>query len=493
MHNTLKNRIRYSAETSRAISDACDQRRLAYNLGVEWTLKHPNISKNAIQRRLTKIRREDPEKWHGNVNVQRPGIFAGRNAVRQFHEADKSVLKECFKEEKLMERILDGNYPRKSDLPKPGNSNDRDINPRKLFQSWRSANFMLVHDSGRIEVLGPRRIKVDGIELRLLKPIPKGADVVSVHIFERKSSVRHRARLARRSPAERQSPASRSYEINLVIRVPDVPKGDILGSVIGLDAGIVHVLTGSNESYYHTINDRIEELDEENGKLEKSLVGKKRGSRSYVKARNAIKRNNKKKSNIKENAEWHIANEVAKCYDVVVMEDLNLQHLRKSPRGTPEYPGVNVAQKSGLNRSWANVRPGAMRTKIDRVCERYGKWCAKVDPRYTSQTCSVCGYTDRKNRQSQSLFWCRRCGANGNADHNAAIRVAQKWWLGIRAWLLLEYAVGVGNGEITDGRMGMSSVNESLAYLTWVGVPRNKGRTAVPVVSAGMDGVVAKS
>jgi len=51
----------------------------------------------------------------------------------------------------------------------------------------------------------------------------------------------------------------------------------------------------------------------------------------------------------------------------------------------------------------------------------------KVDPRHTSQTCSRCGYQHRSNRRSQSLFHCRSCGYQLNADYNAAINIRNKY------------------------------------------------------------------
>ncbi len=43
-----------------------------------------------------------------------------------------------------------------------------------------------------------------------------------------------------------------------------------------------------------------------------------------------------------------------------------------------------------------------------------------VDPAYTSQGCSACGYIDRKNRPNQSTFSCLACGHAEHADLNAA-------------------------------------------------------------------------
>ncbi len=47
-----------------------------------------------------------------------------------------------------------------------------------------------------------------------------------------------------------------------------------------------------------------------------------------------------------------------------------------------------------------------------------------VDPKYTSQQCSVCGFISKENRKSQSEFVCQACGHAENADINAAKNIA---------------------------------------------------------------------
>lgn len=47
----------------------------------------------------------------------------------------------------------------------------------------------------------------------------------------------------------------------------------------------------------------------------------------------------------------------------------------------------------------------------------------KVDPRFTSQACSKCGYVSRENRKSQKCFKCISCGYTHNADINAASNI----------------------------------------------------------------------
>ncbi len=49
-----------------------------------------------------------------------------------------------------------------------------------------------------------------------------------------------------------------------------------------------------------------------------------------------------------------------------------------------------------------------------------------VDPRETSKTCPKCRYCARNNRRTQSLFKCRKCGYESNADRIGAMNIALK-------------------------------------------------------------------
>ena len=66
-----------------------------------------------------------------------------------------------------------------------------------------------------------------------------------------------------------------------------------------------------------------------------------------------------------------------------------------------------------------------LQQKIEYKADRVGIVVRYVDPAYTSQTCSNCGYVDKDNRPTQSDFECISCGAKMNADHNASINIAR--------------------------------------------------------------------
>jgi putative transposase len=50
-----------------------------------------------------------------------------------------------------------------------------------------------------------------------------------------------------------------------------------------------------------------------------------------------------------------------------------------------------------------------------------GRRLVAVDPKYTSQICSQCGFKHPDNRKTQADFACLLCGYQDNADHNAAV------------------------------------------------------------------------
>lgn len=49
-----------------------------------------------------------------------------------------------------------------------------------------------------------------------------------------------------------------------------------------------------------------------------------------------------------------------------------------------------------------------------------------VNPAYTSQTCSRCGHVDKRNRESQAVFVCKKCSYTANADVNAARNILER-------------------------------------------------------------------
>ena len=94
--------------------------------------------------------------------------------------------------------------------------------------------------------------------------------------------------------------------------------------------------------------------------------------------------------------------------------------MTASAKGTAEAPGKNVRAKSTLNRGILAKGWGGLARTLEHKARYNGSEIVKVNPAYTSQTCSACGTVDAKSRESQARFACRSCGHAENADVNAA-------------------------------------------------------------------------
>ncbi len=127
----------------------------------------------------------------------------------------------------------------------------------------------------------------------------------------------------------------------------------------------------------------------------------------------------RKRARKRDNATHQTSRTLADTAHTVVVEDLNTKAMTRSAKGTVAKPGKQVKQKSGLNRGILASGWGALERKL---AYKAGA-LLKVDPAYTSQTCSRCVHVHRDNRPLQAVFACGACGFRANADHNAAINI----------------------------------------------------------------------
>jgi putative transposase len=156
-------------------------------------------------------------------------------------------------------------------------------------------------------------------------------------------------------------------------------------------------------------------------RLERKLARAKHRSKHHARLKQAISRlRARERDRCRDWAEKASTN-VARRFDLIRVEELRIQNMTRSAKGTRESPGRNVRAKAGLNREILRSGWGLLVRRLD---EKAPRRVERIKPHHTSQRCSACGHVDGKSRKSQADFRCTACGYVCNADVNAARNIA---------------------------------------------------------------------
>lgn len=194
---------------------------------------------------------------------------------------------------------------------------------------------------------------------------------------------------------------------------------------VGIDRGVANTLALSTGARL-SVPASLEVIERRKRHAQKALARKKRGSNRRAKALRRVAKLSARIARVRR--DWHhkTARDIASRFGIVVIEDLKIRNITASAKGTLAEPRRNVRQKAGLNRSILNQGWFGFETILAYKLDERGGALVKVNPAYTSQTCSGCGTVDSRSRESQAAFVCQHCGFRAHADHNAAINILRR-------------------------------------------------------------------
>ncbi len=198
----------------------------------------------------------------------------------------------------------------------------------------------------------------------------------------------------------------RTYPSKKADYIPLTPK-------IAIDTGLRNLFSLSDGSRYGVnFIDKIRHYDKIITKImqQRQRQGLNPKSRKY---KNAVK----KLRRYLKNEIHRILNSIIERYKPgeIVIEKLNFRNPDLSKR---------------MNRLLSISGKSIIKEYFSSIEETYGIIVTEINPAYTSQTCSKCGYVDRNNRKSQSVFICEYCNkkihSDVNASRNHLLRSSQK-------------------------------------------------------------------
>lgn len=225
--------------------------------------------------------------------------------------------------------------------------------------------------------------------------------------------------LAKNCGESRLSYRNGKFYINIPIEQSVSPE-IISTDCIGVDLGVSNIAVTSRGRIYS--NDAIEQKRIKFQKHRSSL--QRCGSKS---AKRRLKKISGKEAKFRKNVNHCISKElVAEAKGTessIALEDLT--HIR-------ERTTVRKQQRA-RHHNWSFRQ---LRTFVSYKASMAGIVIKFVNPRYTSQRCSICGYIDKSNRKNQFQFQCKSCKHDAHADYNAAVNIA---FLGNNSDILKEF------------------------------------------------------
>ncbi|HEY5868293.1 MAG TPA: transposase [Candidatus Tectomicrobia bacterium] len=201
----------------------------------------------------------------------------------------------------------------------------------------------------------------------------------------------------------------------VVVQVPDgtpMPPTDFLG----VDLGVIHLATTSDGTTQS--GDDVEACRTRYAKRRQRLqraahVAQMDGKRPKN-IRRALKRTARREAGFRKDTNHCFSKTLVAVAQGtargIALEDL--QDIRARTR----FRQPQRARMTG----WAFAQ---LRFFVEYKAQLSGVPVVLVDPRHTSQECSVCGHIAKANRQSQARFSCKRCRYTTSADYNAALNI----------------------------------------------------------------------
>jgi len=202
--------------------------------------------------------------------------------------------------------------------------------------------------------------------------------------------------------------------------IPDPVPAPGNGQAVGIDRGVAVSAALSTGELLHAPALTAPERTRLR-RLERTLARARRGSKRRARVKRAIARLRARETDRRKDWAEKASTRLAREFDLLRVEDLQITNMTRSAKGTREHPGRNVRAKAGLNGGILRSGWGLL---VRRLEDKAPGRVEKVKPAYTSQRCSACGHVDGKSRESQARFVCTACGFACHADVNAARNIA---------------------------------------------------------------------
>ncbi|MDJ0730940.1 MAG: transposase [Crocosphaera sp.] len=207
--------------------------------------------------------------------------------------------------------------------------------------------------------------------------------------------------------------------------------GSAVKTITGLDMGLGKLIYCSDKSAIDNPKFATNPKTKRLQRIRQRRVSrKKRGSNNRRKTQHKLSRLSHRIATKREAYQWQVANKIVNKSDAIAIENLNIAGMIKKCKpkwdaNTGRFLKNGQSAKRALNRLIADASWYSLTQKIEYMAAKSGKIVLRVNPRHTSQECSVCHHIDPDNREGEK-FLCTNCGHVDDANFQAGINIKNK-------------------------------------------------------------------
>jgi len=355
-----------SKEQEQLISKTFGCKRFVYNYMLDLKKKNPSLGRFDMNKKLVEL----------------------KSVYSFLKEVDSTTLQNAIKDldVSFMKHTKEGSgYPK--------------FKKKGLKESYRTNNTLGTYKEKAyqsIEIDLQRRI----IKLPKLKEVPirgyRNLEYINGHIFN----------------ATIKRVGNKYYVCVCIEEEVHIPEFQ-MNSAIGIDVGIKNNVVTSDGETYNNVSTKDQEKHIED--LQAKLSKKEKGSQNYLKALKKLERAYQKLRNMRKKFAEHVAKEVTKNHDILIMEHLNVKEMLKKKEEN------NKRLRKGIT----NATFTLLKEKIKYKCFLKGKKFYQINTYYpSSQLCSRCK-TKRVEMKDLKLreYECVKCGIRIDRDYNASLNI----------------------------------------------------------------------
>jgi putative transposase len=199
----------------------------------------------------------------------------------------------------------------------------------------------------------------------------------------------------------------------------EVSKTHTNNDILGIDLGLLHLLTDSNGNKENRFSLKLfNNYQKRISDLNKSLSKKKRGSKRRKKVKKQLQKTHNRLKNSRGDFLHKVSNKIiTKTKEqTIIVGDIEVSSIIN-----------NKKSRSGLKKSFYNSALTTFKDMLRYKGELNNKKVEFVNERYTSKTCSCCGHVKFNLSLSDRTYNCNNCELSIDRDENSAINIKNVW------------------------------------------------------------------